>query len=229
MATEGGRASGESTSVKVLAPLYMVFHRMPHESHSPMTRSFRLSLRTWMVLFTILTVILGYWTIQASSQRRIANALVANGARIMYQYQFDNFDDEARYSSNYDATPPWLAKWIGIDYCSPIVKVSSIHADKPSEIAELCGKLPNLRTLAIQDTSLEDADLEAIVGHQRLRGLHLRGTQISDEAVPYLATFTRLHVLNIQGTSLSPTAVESLRAALPTTRIHVGAQSGGVF
>jgi len=173
-----------------------------------------------MLLFTILILTLGYFANQASKQRRIAAALVSSGAHITYQYQYDNYDNEHKYSLNPDATVPWLAEHIGIDYCSPIVDVSSLHADNPSRVAELAAQLPKLRLLSIQETGLRDEDLRAFVGHRYLRGLYLRGTRITDGAVSHLATLKSLHVLNLHNTNLSPTAIDSLKAALPNTKIY---------
>jgi len=174
-----------------------------------------------MVFFTILILALGYFANRCSKQRRIAASLVSNGAHITYRYQYDNYDNEYKYSLNPDATIPWLAEYIGIDYCSPIVDVSSHHADNPSRVAELAAQLPKLRLLSIQDTGLEDKDLRAFAGHQYLRGLYLRGTRITDGAVSYLATLKSLHVLNLHNTNLSPAAIDSLKAALPNTKIYL--------
>ena len=194
-----------------------------------MHRCLRISLRTLFLLLTVTAVWLGLHSIAAKKQQRIGAALVSSGASIAYQYQFDNFDDEDGYSRNNDATPPWLARWIGIDYCSPIVKVSSLHADNPSGIAELSARLPKLRTLAIQECGLTDNDLKAFVGLQHLRGLHLRGTHITDGAVQFLDDLKSLKVLNLDDTSLSPAAIDSLRAALPNTRVHHSKSHGGSF
>jgi hypothetical protein len=173
-----------------------------------------------MVSFTMLALALGYWANEGLKRRRIAAALVSSGAQITYKYQYDDYEDEYKFSLNPDATPPWLARYIGIDYCSPIVNVSSLGADNPSEIAELAAGLPKLRLLSIQETSLRDEDLKAFIRHQHLLGLYLRGTQITDGAVPHLATLKSLHVLNLYYTSLSPAAIDSLRAALPNTKVY---------
>jgi len=173
-----------------------------------------------MLLFTVLIVTLGYFANRSSKQRRIAAALASSGAYITYRYQYDNYDNEYKYSLNPDATIPWLAEYIGIDYCSPIVDVSSLHADNPSRVAELAAQLPKLRLLSIQETRLRDEDLRAFVGHRHLRGLYLRGTRITDGAVSHLATLKSLHVLNLHNTNLSPAAIDSLKAALPNTKIY---------
>ena len=176
-------------------------------------------------------LVLGYFANQGLEQRRSAAALVSVCADFRYQHHYKNYDDEDRFSLDGAAKPPRLAKYTGIDFCSPIVEVSSLHADNPSRIVELATGLPELRLLSIQETDLHDEDLEAVIGLKHLGALYLRRTQITDGAVPLLAILKSLHVLNVQNTGLSSMAIESLRTALPNTRIHQGPapEPAGIF
>jgi len=162
---------------------------------------------------------------------RIASELRASDPNIdlYYRYQYENYDDVDHYSLNHDATLDPLLNYVGPDFVSTIVKVSSQEADEPAEIAKLSSRLPNLRQLAIQDTPLKDVDLIPLVSLTQLRGLYLRGTAITDESVPTLRQIQSLRVLNIRNTSLSESAISQLRTALPNTRVHSGPASGGIF
>ena len=186
-------------------------------------RSPKFSLRFALVAIGVFSVFAAMLT----KQQRIAAQLRQHNVRIEYRYEYDNWDDLNHYSHNVDAELPSIRRLFGPDLASTIVSVSARNAEDPSAIAELASQLPHLRRVAIQDAPLTDHDLERFVGMRKLRVLHLRGTALTDSSIQTLGQMTQLGVLNLQNTILSDNAIDALRDALPNTRIHTGATSGG--
>lgn len=186
-------------------------------------RSPKFSLRFALIAIGIIGVAAALLT----KQQRIAGQLRQHNVRIEYQYQYENWSDLNRYSFNGDAELSSIGTFVGPDLASTVVSVSSRNADNPAEIARLASKLPSLRRIAIQDTELRDDELERLSNLQELRVLHLRGTMLTDSSIRTLSLMNQLRVLNLRNTSLSQEAIEDLREALPNTRIHTGATSGG--
>ncbi len=162
-------------------------------------------------------------------QRHIASQLRKLNVRIVYRYQYEDWEDLKHYSLNSDAELSRVGKLLGPDLASTIVNISSADSQNPSEIAKLASQLPHLRLLAIQDTALNDEALKYLVDLSELQGLYLRGTAITDASVETLSQMSHLEVLNIQNTNLSDQAIQSLRDALPDTRVTTGYSSGGGF
>jgi len=80
-------------------------------------------------------------------------------------------------------------------------------------------RLPNLRSLVLNRTTISDVGLEALENLQTLDGLYLSGTSVSDVAVERLKRLHGLTRLGLQGTQVTDAGVEELRRALPNCEI----------
>lgn len=183
----------------------------------------RFTIRSIFVAIAVIAWLVSWQT----KQLRVAGQLRAAEVSLEYQFQFDDWHDEERYSRHGRAAVPLQVKLLGPDLGSNVVKLRSTRSGDPSHVAMLASQLPSLRTIAIQDCSLKDGDLHCFVDLQNLRGLHLRGTQITDGAVATLQELRHLRVLNVTNTVLSDSAIESLKDALPETRVHTGPSLNG--
>lgn len=199
---------------------------MKQQVNLPTTRARFTSygLRTLLIAITLIALAIGYCSSHARKQCRITEELVALGANIKYRYQYDDFEDEEEYSYNHENRQPWLAHFIGIDYCSAVVSVSSFRAEDSARVAKLSSELPSLRLLVIQDAEIHPEDVEQFTRMRNLRGLYLANTSLDDASVPGLSRLTWLQVLNVNNTGLTTKGAKALSAALLNTRVH--AQQG---
>ena len=195
-------------------------------AHKP-SRNLRFSLRALLVGVTFIVFLFGLKADQAWRQRNIVAALRNEGATVRYRYQYDPFDPHEKMSSDPDAKPPWLARFIGIDFCSSVVRVSAKGSNDPAEVARLSGRLKKLRSVGIQDCDLKDDDILPLKRLKNLRGLYLRGTSITDKSVRILSAFHGLHVLNVTNTSIAAEGGTALESNLPHCRVHYGKFLGG--
>ncbi len=155
----------------------------------PRRRWLRFSLRTMLLVITLLCVWLGPKIIVARRQHEAVEAILKTGGEVEFDYQMVPSGiepDEFGYKSGADVLPPgpaWLRKIIGDEFFCDVVRVTLkgriIHE---SDFAQLA-KLPRLREvwlvgntqIELNDAGiqrpLEDADLHVLQDLSQLRVL----------------------------------------------------------
>jgi Leucine-rich repeat (LRR) protein len=76
------------------------------------------------------------------------------------------------------------------------------------EIAKV-GKMDHV-TIHLSDTSVKDADLEAIKGMPQIRRLYLQNTAITDEGLANLAGLENLEILSLNKTKITDAGLKNL-------------------
>lgn len=194
----------------------------------PKRRWFQFSLRTLLIIVTILAVGPGGWLIyeqnQARRQKESAAQLRKVGAEVY-------------------ATPRWLWTLLEPDSPGTVVgvglryrKFSDVDLIPLSSLAELIwldlndtpvgdnglvhlAGLRRLKRLRLDETQVTDAGLCHLSGLKELEQLNLYKTQISDAGLANLAVLTNLEELNLQRTQVTDEGVANLQKALPKCRI----------
>jgi len=86
-------------------------------------------------------------------------------------------------------------------------------------LAELSG-LPNLRYLYLNDTPVTDAGLVHLAGLGNLEELSLTHTQVTGPGLIHLSGLTKLDYLYLYSTHIPPDGVDEIQRALPKCRIN---------
>jgi hypothetical protein len=100
------------------------------------------------------------------------------------------------------------------------VVLHGAHVDDPAldEVA----KLPFLRRLSLNDSSITDSGLLKLRPLKRLENLSLTGTRVTDEGLEQLEKMPSLrNVYVFESEILTARGIESLRKALPNTKVSV--------
>lgn len=94
--------------------------------------------------------------------------------------------------------------------------------DSPIEDGDLAqlGGLVRLETLYLGRTRVTDAGLMAIDQLTSLKTLGLSDTRVSDHGLMRLASLKNLRSVNVHGTQVSMTGINRLKAALPQIVVH---------
>jgi len=82
-------------------------------------------------------------------------------------------------------------------------------------------RMVNLEYLHLGLTRIKGPGLACLMGMHRLRRLSIENTDVDDASLHYLARLTSLKRLALWGTRVSTPGLQSLRAALPNTYIHM--------
>ncbi len=165
-------------------------------------RWWRYSLRTMLVVVTLLCVWLGIVSKWAIDQRRIVAVIKETGGIVEYDYDEDDPFGEA-------ATPNWLEEPIGVDYFHTVtlVQIPAMSGPERGRAStgsaidgniELIGKLPALRYLFLQDYSVRDHEVRVLGRLTHLVELHLDVSDVSDSGLEHLRDLKQLTKLSLR-------------------------------
>jgi hypothetical protein len=181
-------------------------------------RWLRISLRTLLVLFTLLCLYLGYLANSAHQQRHTLEGIrKLNKGAINYDRQLEDL-----------WVPAWLCHAIGDDYFLNVTEVHLSDDTTTENLPEIIGflqRLPNLKMVYLWHSRVTDDDfrhftklkqishlgfefphggidgtgLRHLTSMDNIRELSLRSSRIRNDALQYLPKFRSLKVLRIGG------------------------------
>lgn len=203
-------------------------------------RLFQYRLYTLLIVITIVTIWLAWWSHSARRQRDAVATLTKMGTDVVYDF-------EARNQNKPPHWPAWLVETMGVDYFADVHYVNYLldvgHiADSDLEyfknltslreldlsyqknisdagLEHLKG-LTSLEYLDLTATAITDAGLEKLKGLTGLRKLNLNITQVTDKGLEHLNGLTGLQELRLQATRVSDAAAARLKKSLPNCKIY---------
>jgi hypothetical protein len=187
-------------------------------THRPRRRWLRFSLRSLLILNTILCVWLGVKVNQARRQKEAVAALLELGAIVRYEHQKHDsrpyvYDPEKDLN-----VPGWLRELAGDDFFQTVVHVHFLRPGSDDDLVHLAA-LPRLERLVVngQDNgrnNVTDAGLAHLPRPDRLIHFYARGTLLGDDFLRRLAGSDRLEMLGLLGGRVTDEGLRSL-GALP--------------
>lgn len=200
----------------------------------------QLSLRTVLVLVTLLCIALSLWVVPAERQRETVAAIEKLGGDPGYVGPLTSDSFPAPFLRRW---LPAVYRWLPPVYLDEIEYVDFDDTQvADAGLAHLQG-LTGLRWLSFNNTKVTDAGLARLQGLTGLQGLHLQGTEITDAGLVYLHALaglqelvlddtkvtdaglihlqglTDLQCLFLDGTQVTDAELAHLRKALPNCRI----------
>ena len=180
----------------------------------PKRRRFSFSLRTCMVIITLLGIAFGWCFSQAERQRRSIASIRADGKHVRIRYEYYN-GNEGLPPGGFirPPTPPW-ATMLGLDDFFLTATSLDCHDLKDlSNLAELSG----LRELSL--SKCEQTDLSALTNLKNLTHLTLDGGLATDLTPLYgMPNLKSLIVLNA---NITKQELERLQKAMPDVYVYV--------
>ena len=177
----------------------------PQPSRIP-RRRLRFSLRTLLVVTTLVGVCLGWW-VHIANQRGAVSAIrsLARSELIHYSYQtIEPAAPDWQPGIDKNATswaPKFLLEALGKDVFHTVrhVRIYRVDDDQREEIAEQISRLSEVRHLEFVQISATDAMVERLVKLRNLRTLQLRGDLLTDESLRLIGRLPCLEALHIGG------------------------------
>lgn len=162
-------------------------------------RWFQFSLRTCLIILTLLAFWLGYVSIPAREQRAAVARINELGGSLQYDYQVGSNPDWspagwtalapkqiAMVGSDPTSSPagwPWLRRLVGDEYFQDVVYVNLDQSEVRDADFCVLGKLRGTKTLSLNGTDISDEGLASIRGMSELNYLGLMKTKVMSEGV----------------------------------------------
>ncbi len=203
----------------------------------------RISLRVFLLAFTVLAVWLGMIVARSKREQHALEAL--NSAIVIWDFQLKD-GDLASWDPTIKSTGPrWLAGPSGQGLFSRVYGLIAVQEDSPKALARLAD-LPDLRSLNLAGAAIKDETLTAIVGMANLESLNLEATgvtdkglvvirelrsltqlklantSVTDDGVQQLGALAKLQDLSLEGTPVTEAGMRRLKAQLPDCQISWG-------
>ncbi|MEX2142884.1 MAG: hypothetical protein WD894_26745 [Pirellulales bacterium] len=212
-------ATPDRTDSAAQAPSPGAVSTLP-QIRSPVVRRrwLRFSLRTMLIVITVLSVWLGVKVDQARKQKRAVDTLRAFGADIRYEHHrgknglLHNADNELN-------VPAWARQLCGDDFFQTVRGIYFLQLQRPKqtrphritdEELKCLADLPHLERLYIDNAPITDAGLAHLRHPEYLREVNLRQTKVGDDFVRRLSDSERLQVLVLDGTKVTDESLAEL-------------------
>jgi internalin A len=190
---------------------------MKMSSIHPWRRYLHFSLSSLLLLVLVIGVWLGWKVHRAHVQRDAVVAIKRTGGWVAYDWQrsmgFIQRDKKAKY-------PGWLVDLLGVDYFGNVVWAGFGLQGSDSEMVHV-GKLRQLESLELDNSSVTDAGLIHLKGLTRLEWLALRGTKVTDAGLEHLKELGGQPSISLgwDKARVSDAAIQELQKAMPKAEI----------
>jgi hypothetical protein len=177
----------------------------------PRRRWLRFSLRSLLILITVLSIWLGVKVNQARRQKEAVAALRQLGATVYYSHQRRDTFPNSYDLANDLSVPGWLRELAGDDFFQSAACVQVLGPVTDDALVHLAA-LPHLESLKLSlgGAGVSDAGLANLPRPDRLVYCLVDGTSVGDEFVKRLAGARRLETLSLGGTRVSEQGLRSL-------------------
>src|SRR5262245_39979121 len=180
----------------------------------PRWKWFRYSLRSLLLLVTMICVVIAWKVVPTLQQTYAINALKGTGRYVTFQYdyQFRHIENEKGKPA---PEPSWVAKIFGVDAVHDIVKVQIIDDEyrRPEDFQQAVSSLyylPRLRYLQIYAPRSAPLDLTPLARLKNLEELHLYEDRVDDDALQNLHRLDHLWNLNLGSNRISDGGLAAL-------------------
>jgi hypothetical protein len=194
----------------------------------PRRRWLRFSLRSLLILITVLSIWLGVKVNQARRQKEAVAALRELGALVRYEHQKLDSKPNAYDTEKDLSVPGWLRDLAGDDFFQTVVHVHFLRPVTDEDLIHLAA-LPRIERLVLTDNQKDvtDAGLAHLPRPDRLVHFVAYGTSLGDDFIRRLADSDRLEMFGLFGGRVTDDGLRSLGAlprltALAIENTHVG-------
>lgn len=195
----------------------------------------RFSLRTMLLLTTVIAVWFGTVGRSARIQKTVVELVREVGGEVHYAFQYDH-NGNLQVNAEHWA-PKWLRDSIGDDYFMTVVDVvlpSTRDAGKYYDVdatLEHLVPLKGLQGLTIKAQQLTDNGLEIVSRFTHLVRLNISSTWVTDMGIAHIGKMTQLKSLFVAVPRMSDAGIELLsqNKELESLKIYGGSFTGDGF
>jgi hypothetical protein len=183
---------------------------------------YQFSLRTLLIFTLVLAIACAFLARRVGLKRRerqAVEAIVKAGGQVQFDYQRGKF-----VGGNFPAISPpgpaWLRSALGDNFFSDVFAITYQKIPDAEPLLANVGMFPQLESLNISFSSIDDAALDRLTSLSELKSLWLVDTKIDDSGLQHLKRFTNLTYLNVTGTKVTRDGVQHFRDAMRTCEVY---------
>jgi hypothetical protein len=197
--------------------------RMQPREASGRRRWLRFSLRTMLVVVTVLSVWLGVKVNQARRQKEAVAALKALGMHFYYAHQRDDAYPHGIAPGRELDVPEWLDNLAGPDFFRTVISVQGSSPVSDEDLTHLAG-LPYIERLYVTGfgKDVSDWELDQLRRPDRLIAPGARGNNVSDAGLAHLRRPDWLVTFGARDTLIGDGFVKRLQGATRLERLELG-------
>jgi hypothetical protein len=166
-----------------------------YDSSRPNRRWFRYSLRTLLLLITLVCVVLGFKIVPVLEQKRAVSAVQELGGQVIYDYEFKKKVDRPPSSE----PPDWISGVLGVDFSHDVAVAKIFNVRDTDRVKKALPSLRHLRSLheldLINIKDLRDNDFEFIDRMSELQDVAMYGDQLRGDVLQHLQNLAHLRKL----------------------------------
>ena len=170
---------------------------------------FRYSLRTFLIVATLISAWLAWAAHRARTQRSALEAIQSADGAVSFDYH-----ESGPRTWSYPGRPPrgpqWLRNLLGPQYFDRVTFVSLPGTAVDEKWLKAVNDLPSVKWLRLWGHSGTDASLARLRKSTALLGLQLTSSKISDAGLEHLAKFPNLRWLTLNNTRVTDSGMAHL-------------------
>lgn len=179
----------------------------------PKRRWFRFSMRTLLIVMTLLCVGIGWKMNQVRNLRRAVAEAQRLGATISYFHELD-----ATTSPAEPPGPKWLRRIFGDDFFEEVDQIQIYNDQANDDTLALIAKLPRIRSLIVRSNAFTDKGLASLAGASELETLELTSANVTASGYANLKGLRKLMSISFRK---NPTVEDSwLTEIAKLTQVH---------
>jgi hypothetical protein len=178
----------------------------------PKRRWFRFSLRTLLIVVTIVGVAAGWKMNQVRNLRCAVAEAQRLGAKITYAHELDTSPPVE------PPGPKWLRQFVGDDFFEEVCQIQIFNDQANDDTLALIAKLPRISSLIVRSNAITDKGLASLAGASGLEALELSSANITASGYANLKGLRKLMTIVF---SSNPTVDDSwLTEIAKLTQVH---------
>ncbi len=168
----------------------------------------RFSLRSLLVVVTLLAIWIGIQTTKAKRTRIALDRIAALGGNVRFAHQYDasgTFDGSAKPNG-----PRWLRNLLGGEYFDRVVYINLADSEVTDDDLSAIATLGDVKTFWLARTSITDQGAKHLAKMKNLESLFLAGTAIGDEGLRHLRSLSKITGITLNDTRITDQGLAQL-------------------
>lgn len=185
-------------------------------------RWMRFSLRTFLLVITLVAIWIGFKCQRAREQANAVAALQKLSVQVIYDWQYRMGRYELPPTSAKPSAPEWLRKAVGEHFFQTVVRIDGNFAQIHDADLKILEQLPEIRYVSLCDTSVTDEGMRYIAALPNVQFVVLAATKVGDAGLKQLTKAKTLRSVTLPITRVTDAGLAALQELPNLERLLLG-------